>query len=113
MGRSRERVRRLVPHILHLLGSGLTQRAVARQLGVSRSTIVSIVSGEWTRKDRESLQRLHNRLMGKDEATGIIYPREDTPYTRCPTCRALVKMPCLRCQIAALPTNRRFRNVEE
>jgi len=84
-----ERVREL------LREANLSQRQIARQLGVSRGTVNAIARGK--RPDYEARRR--------HRPGGIVPP--SGPYVRCPTCGARVQMPCLACQIRALRSERR------
>ena len=68
---------------------GLSQRAVARQVGVSRGTVDAIARG--TRPDYDA----------RRAALDAFTPPSGTPR-RCPGCGRLVKMPCLACQITAM-----------
>jgi len=84
-----ERIRQL------LREDGLSQRQIARQLGVSRGTVNAIARGK--RPDYEARRR---------PRPGDIVPPSG-PYVRCPICGARVQMPCLACQIRALLRERR------
>jgi len=75
--------------IRRLLGErNLSQRMIARRVGVSRGTVNAI-------------------CLGKRPDTGKYHPREDDPLIpagpleRCPGCGGLVHMPCLLCRIRA------------
>ena len=66
---------------------GVSQRGIARRLGVSRGTVNAIALGR--RPGYERRRRGH----------GIIPP--SGPFVRCSTCGALAQMPCLACQLRA------------
>ncbi len=69
--------------VLELLREGkLTQRSIADELGMSRSTVSSIATG------RRAVQR------SADE------PRAE--YVRCPGCGGKVLMPCRVCNVRSL-----------
>jgi len=82
--------------IKRLLGEGrLSQRKIARRVGVSRGTVNAIARGK--RPDH-----------------GPRRPGDDSPFpsgrpARCPTCGGLVQMPCLACRVRALQEGGRGR----
>lgn len=81
----------VVDEIKRLLDEGsLSQRGIARQLGVSRGTVHAIARGK--RPD------YHNRR--GEEEDQIVPPRG--PWSRCRTCGGMVQMPCLACRVRAL-----------
>ncbi|MCE5268299.1 MAG: hypothetical protein LLG00_10485 [Planctomycetaceae bacterium] len=63
-----------------------SQRQIARMLGVSRGSVCAIASGR--RPDYESLPKPVDDLL---EPAG--------PPERCPTCGAMVYMPCVLCHL--------------
>lgn len=71
-----------------LARGGLSQRAIARQLGVSRNTVGAIARGE--RLDYDAMRRVRERRE---------VPSPDGPRRRCPTCGALVYPPCVACRV--------------
>jgi Helix-turn-helix domain len=77
-----------VDEILHLLDAGsLSQRKIARRLGVSRGTVNALAQGK---------RPAHlGRTDFEDFAPPIGPPR------RCPGCGGLVLMPCLLCHVRA------------
>jgi hypothetical protein len=85
--------------IKRLLGEGrLSQRKIARRVGVSRGTVNAIAGGK--RPDR-----------------GPGRPADDSPLpsgrpARCPTCGGMVQMPCLACRVRALQAGGRRRGRE-
>ncbi|HYW78361.1 MAG TPA: helix-turn-helix domain-containing protein [Thermoguttaceae bacterium] len=80
-----------VREILELLAKGvLSQREIARRLGVSRGTVNAIALGR--RPDHSARSR--QRTKGFTPPTGC--------PVRCPTCGAKVQMPCLACQVRAM-----------
>jgi hypothetical protein len=77
-----------VAEIRRLLGeSRLSQREIARQTGVSRSSVCAIASGR--RPDYESQPEPPDD--GLEEPTG--------PPARCPGCGAKVYLPCVLCHV--------------
>lgn len=79
----------VVHKIRLLLGEGtLSQRKIASRLGISRGTVNSIALGK--RPDRIP-----------DHEDDDFVPPSGLPQ-RCPTCGALVQMPCLACRVRAL-----------
>ncbi len=76
-------------HIQELLArGGLSQRAIARQLGVSRNTVGGIARGE--RPDYDAMRRVRERRE---------VPSPGGSRRRCPTCGALVRPPCVACRV--------------
>jgi len=75
-----------------LLAAGLSQRAIARRLGISRGTVGAIATGR--RPDYESLK-------GDNEPEKV----------RCTGCGGMVAMPCRACRVraAAAIKGRRFQ----
>ncbi len=67
----------------------LSQRKIAEQVGISRTTVNAIACGRRPRK----------RGQGWPASGGFVAP--SGPACRCPTCGAMVKMPCLRCHLRA------------
>lgn len=80
----------VIGEVRRLLAAGqLSQRAIARRLGVSRGTVNAVALGR--RKDRSSPER--------DELPPAF---TDGPPERCPGCGGLVRMPCLACRIESM-----------
>ena len=80
----------VVDQIKRLLAEGkLSQRKIARQLGVSRGTVHAIARGK--RPDYQS------RREDKDD-----WAAPSGPPARCPTCGGMVQMPCLACRVWAV-----------
>lgn len=86
----------VVDEIMRLLSDGgLSQRKIARQMGVSRGTVGAIASGK--RTDYEARRRM----------------REDSflapagPPVRCPGCGGMAQMPCLACHVRTLADRKR------
>ncbi len=71
-----------------------SHRSISRLAGVSRESVRSILSGR--RPDYDAI------LRGKEQAK--IVP--SGAAMRCPTCGALVYMPCLACRIRAWKASR-------
>jgi hypothetical protein len=71
-----------VSEVQALITQGLSQRQIAKQLGVSRGSVCTIGAGKWTpRTKKEPVDR---PLL---------------PPIRCPTCRAHVHPPCIACSV--------------
>jgi len=86
----------VVEKIRRMLRQGtLSQRGIARRLGVSRGTVNAIALGR--RPDYEALR--HCR--GADEI-----PAPGGPPVRCPGCGAMVLMPCVACGVRAIQDRR-------
>ena len=80
--------RSIVLEIRHLLAEGtISQRKIARRLGVSRGTVNAIALG----RRRESAGR------ADDVEEGFLAPAG--PPRRCPGCGGMVRMPCLLCRL--------------
>ncbi len=75
----------------------LSQRKIAKRLGVSRGTVNAIALGK--RPDRPVRRR----------ADDFIAPR-GIPQ-RCPICGGLVQMPCLVCQVRAIQRRRQGKGL--
>jgi hypothetical protein len=79
---------RIVDEIQRFLLSGtLSQRKIARRLGVSRGTVNAVALGK-----RPEASRRH-----REEAL----PPPLGPVVRCPGCGGLVHSPCLLCRVRA------------
>jgi hypothetical protein len=80
----------LFAHICRLLAEDtLSQREIARRVGVSRGTVDKIASGRDCERDDE--------------------PAEPTkPPQRCPICGALVYLPCLLCRMRRMSRSGRL-----
>ncbi|MEN6493094.1 MAG: helix-turn-helix domain-containing protein [Thermoguttaceae bacterium] len=86
----------VVEEIKRLLDSGhLSQRTIARQLGVSRGTVNAIALGK----------RLEP---GPDQNPDPGFAAPEGPLTRCPGCGGLVMMPCLLCHVRAMRERERW-----
>jgi hypothetical protein len=80
----------VVEEIRHLLDEGaISQRKIARHLGVSRGTVNAIAQG----KRPDGMGR-------RDEAEDFLSPVG--PPRRCPGCGGMVLMPCLLCHVRAM-----------
>lgn len=88
-----------VGEIKRLLEEGqLSQREIARRLGVSRGTVNGIALG----RRADPSQRPRN--------PEIEFLTPDGPLTRCPGCGGLVLMPCLACRLRAMKETQRLRD---
>lgn len=75
--------------IQELLARGeLSQRAIARQVGVNRNTVGAIARG--ARPDYEAMRRARRSRE---------IPPPDGPKRRCATCGVLVYLPCVACRV--------------
>ena len=74
---------------------GLSQRKIARQVGVSRGTVNAIARGN--RPDYEA--------RGWEREDDDVAP--GGPPVRCLTCGGMVAMPCLACRVRAMGESRR------
>jgi len=80
----------VVLEIRHLLDEGaISQRKIARRLGVSRGTVNAIAQGK--RPDG----------LGRRDVSDDFLPPVGPPR-RCPGCGGLVLMPCLLCHVRAM-----------
>lgn len=85
----------VVDEIKRLLKEGnLSQRKIARQVGVSRGTVHGIAQGR--RADYKA-----QREAKREFVTPV------GPPVRCPTCGGMVQMPCLACRVRAMKERRR------
>ena len=74
-----------VMEIKRLLDEGeLSQRKIARQVGVSRATVGDIASGK-------------RALFGRDDSTAGDEECLPQEFARCPSCGARVLLPCVAC----------------
>lgn len=90
----------VVEEIERLLAAGcLSQRGIARRIGVSRGSVNAIAQGK--RPDHQA-----RRLTERDS---LVVP--SGPPVRCATCGGLVQMPCLACRLRALRESLRRRAV--
>ena len=81
----------LVAEVRRLLEEGrLSQRNIARSMGVSRGTVNAIARG--IRPDYETRRR--------ELPSDLVSP--SGPLRRCPGCGGLVQMPCLLCHVRAM-----------
>lgn len=87
----------VVDKIRCLLSEGqLSQRAIARLLGVNRGTVSAIALG------RGRYDELSKRRRSREE----VPPPSGCPR-RCPECGALVQMPCVACRVREILRHRR------
>ena len=86
----------VVDQIKRLLAEGnLSQRRIARQVGVSRGTVHAIARGK----------RSDDRTRKQKQEEEFLSPRG--PWGRCPMCGGMVQMPCLACRVRAMRAERR------
>lgn len=89
----------LADEIRELLDSAeLSQRKIARRVGVSRGTVNAIALGK---RPDYSVRRV-------GPSDDFIPP--SGPPRRCPGCGGMVRMPCLGCHVRAIKGRRRMRN---
>ncbi len=78
----------LVREIREMLARGeLSQRQIARRVGVSRGTVHAMARGK--RPDRPAPRRSNGRTFTPPRGR----------FRRCPTCGGMVQMPCLACYL--------------
>ena len=88
----------VVDEIQSLLDEGeLSQRRIARRLGVSRGTVHAIANGK--RPDYCTLRH---------DTDGFLPPVG--PPRRCPSCGGMVLMPCLLCHVRSRAGGREGRD---
>jgi hypothetical protein len=76
----------VIKEINRLLKEGvLSQRKIARRLGVSRGTVHAVATGK-------------RRVVSEKRKESNFVPPSG-PYARCSICGARVKMPCLACRM--------------
>ena len=81
--------------VVELLQEGkLSQRGIAREVGVDRNTVRRLARG-WRPGRRE------RKLEVDFGSAEIFFPDPVSDPARCPGCGALVQLPCLACQIRA------------
>ncbi len=84
----------IVEEIRLLLASGrISQRGIARRLGISRGTVSAVAQGQ-----------RRERTVGPQGTCED--PEARGPLERCPGCGARVFMPCLACRIRAIQRRR-------
>ena len=87
-----------IVRIRELLAEGATQRAIARELGVSRPVVQRVASGQLV--EVSGTNQYLKRRMGVDWAEiGVELPDESAGPGRCPDCGGWVFLPCLACQV--------------
>jgi hypothetical protein len=79
-----------------LRGRELSQRDIARRLGVSHGSVNAIALGK---------RRDGRRPNGHPQAADV--PAPVGPPRRCPICGGMVLMPCVACAVRALRARRR------
>ncbi len=79
----------------HLAAGELSQREIARQLGVGRATVSAIARGK-------------RGLYGRSEEPLPLEPELLDPPERCPQCGYLVHLPCLVCRTREYHRGRRI-----
>ena len=80
--------------IKRLAGEGLSRRAISQATGVARNTIADILGA-----DRVA-EEIRDTLYDVDD------PIFTDPPRRCPSCGAVVFMPCLACGLRAAQVRR-------
>lgn len=83
--------------VKRMLTEGVPVREISRQTGVSRATIGRIRAGTW------SEARARQTESGVRSVGGVALPVMNAAHEWCGGCRAMVKMPCLACQVRAIP----------
>ena len=74
-----------------LLAEGLSYRAIARLVGISRGSVGEIANG-----------RCRPTVNGADSNGGIVYPDKRRAAVKCPAGHGMVHPPCLVCQLIAI-----------
>ena len=99
----------IVDQVKDLLAHGeLSQRTIARRLGISRGTVHAIASGK--RPDRAWGPRPRFGDCGQEFSGGggvladFVVPAG--LHLRCPGCGGKVRMPCLACHVRSLQQKR-------
>ena len=97
----------IVDQVKDLLARGeLSQRTIARRLGISRGTVHAIAAGK--RSDR--VGRLQPKLGdgGHESSVGLLadFIVPAGLHLRCPGCGGKVQMPCLACYVRSLQQKR-------
>jgi len=78
----------IILRIQELLDTGFySQRAVARMVGVSNTTV------SWVQRGKRKVYR---------DPTRYMVPRAEGPVTRCPSCGAKTQLPCFYCELKKL-----------
>lgn len=80
-----------------LAGGTLSQKKIAAVTRVSRGLVSAIASGK-RRIKQKRLVRKPDSNVGTDE-NGHLFYYPSGPMARCPVCGAVVRTPCLACQI--------------
>jgi hypothetical protein len=84
-----------VDQIKRLLKEGtLSQRRIARRVGVSRGTVNAIAQG----------RRPDDHARRREREDGSVAP--SGPVRRCRTCGGMVQMPCLACRVRSIKQGR-------
>ncbi len=81
-----------------LLTGGLSMRKIAEQTRISRGLVSAIAHGKRKLKPRP-VKKERPENMEIDE-NGEVFFLPTGPMARCPECGAMVRTPCLACQIA-------------
>ncbi len=90
----------VVEKVRHLLADGaLSQRKIARRLGISRGTVNAISQGRRPDYSQEDAAEVEN------------FPFPQGLPRRCPGCGGMVQMPCLLCYVRSLGRVDRARRV--
>jgi len=98
-----------IQEIKRLLAAGIfSQQYIAQMTQVSRGTVNAIATGRRQRTHQLSLQRRHKRIR-LESGPDFYFP--EGPIRRCSTCGALVKMPCLACQLHSLVQEQTMQRV--
>jgi len=79
-----------------LAAGGLSHRAVAQSIGISRGTVARVAAGTWTEPER---RKRHRRPQGEGGKDGFQGPDLSKPKRRCAVCGATIYPPCQKCQL--------------
>ncbi len=85
----------LQKNILHLYFTGVSQREIARRMGISRRHVAGIV-GTPTRENEGEKTR---RALSENSLPRMVAVRGGEIYARCPECGCRAVMPCRSCAL--------------
>lgn len=75
----------IIDEAMRLIATGLSQRKVASQLGISRGVVGDLASGK-------------RQPHGRDDSPSKLQPRVVQPLRRCKKCGMTVSFPCVACR---------------
>ena len=101
-----------IVRIRELLAEGTPQRAIAKELGVSRPVVQRVASGKLVEVQGTN-QYLKSRMGVDWDEIGVDLLDESADPSRCPDCGAWVFLPCLACQVRQFRRKSRLRGLGE